>query len=31
VIGGDKPSAEFSPESVATMRAAGVDVPQAAE
>lgn len=31
VIGGDTPSAEFSPESIARLRAAGVDVPQAAE
>ena len=30
VIGGDAPSAEFSPESIATLRAAGVDVPDAA-
>ncbi len=31
VIGGDTPSAEFSPESIEKMRAAGVEVPQAAE
>jgi quercetin dioxygenase-like cupin family protein len=31
VIGGDAPSAEFSPESIEILRAAGVDVPQAAE
>ncbi|MDH3739071.1 MAG: cupin domain-containing protein [Alphaproteobacteria bacterium] len=31
VIGGDTPAAEFSPESIEKMRAAGVEVPQATE
>ena len=31
VIGGDTPSVEFSPESIDRLRAAGVEVPQAAE
>ena len=31
VIGGDTPAAEFSPEAIEKMRAAGVEVRQAAE